>query len=59
VYKGFGAEKWEKETTWKPRRRWKDNIMMDLKEVGCVGVDWTEPNCLGIWTIDGHMCMKN
>ena len=25
-----------------PRRRWEDNIKMDLQEVGCGGVDWTE-----------------
>ena len=25
-----------------PRRRWKDNIMMDLQEVGCGGIDWIE-----------------
>jgi hypothetical protein len=24
------------------RRRWEDNIRMDLKEVGCVGMDWIE-----------------
>jgi hypothetical protein len=24
------------------RRRWKDNIKMDLHEVGCGGVDWIE-----------------
>jgi len=24
----------------RPRRRWEDNIKMDLKEVGCGGVDW-------------------
>jgi len=23
-----------------PRRRWKDNIKMDLQEVGCEDVDW-------------------
>jgi hypothetical protein len=22
------------------RRRWEDNIMMDLQEVGCGGMDW-------------------
>ena len=27
---------------WKPRRRWKDNNKMDLQEVGCEGMDWTE-----------------
>jgi hypothetical protein len=23
-----------------PRRRWEDNIKMDLQEVGCGGMDW-------------------
>jgi hypothetical protein len=26
----------------KPRRRWKNNIKMDLQEVGCGGMDWIE-----------------
>jgi len=26
----------------KPRRRWEDNIKMDLQEVGCRGLDWVE-----------------
>jgi hypothetical protein len=26
----------------RPRRRWEDNIKMDLKEVGCEGMDWIE-----------------
>ena len=26
----------------RPRRRWDDNIKMDLQEVGCGGVDWAE-----------------
>ena len=26
----------------RPRRRWKDNIMMDLQEVGYGGIDWIE-----------------
>jgi hypothetical protein len=26
----------------KSRRRWKDNIKMDLQEVGCGGMDWIE-----------------
>ena len=25
-----------------PRRRWEYNIMMDLQEVGCGGMDWIE-----------------
>jgi len=26
----------------RPRRRYEDNIKMDLQEVGCGGVDWIE-----------------
>ena len=26
----------------RPTRRWKDNIKMDLREVGCGGMDWIE-----------------
>jgi len=26
----------------RPRRRWEDNIKIDLQEVGCGGVDWIE-----------------
>jgi hypothetical protein len=26
----------------KPRRRWEDNIKMDLQEVGCRGMDWID-----------------
>jgi hypothetical protein len=25
----------------RPRRRWMDNIKMELLEIGCGGVDWT------------------
>ena len=25
-----------------PRRRWEDNIKMDLQEVGCGGMEWIE-----------------
>jgi hypothetical protein len=24
----------------RPRRRWEDNIRMDLQEMGCGGMDW-------------------
>ena len=24
------------------RRKWEDNIKMDLQEVGCVGMDWID-----------------
>ena len=30
----------ERRTLGRPRRRWVDNIRMDLKEVGCVYMDW-------------------
>jgi hypothetical protein len=26
----------------RPRRRWEDNIIMDLQEVGCGDIDWIE-----------------
>jgi len=26
----------------RPRRRWEDNIKMDLQEVGCGGMGWIE-----------------
>ena len=29
-------------TLGRPRRRWENNIKMDLQEVGCGGMDWIE-----------------
>ena len=26
----------------RPRRRWKDNIKMDLQEEGCEGIEWID-----------------
>jgi len=26
----------------RPRRRWEDNIKMDLQKLGCGGMDWIE-----------------
>jgi len=26
----------------RPKHRWKDNMMLDLKEVGCGGMDWID-----------------
>jgi hypothetical protein len=26
----------------RPRRRWEDNIKIDLREVGCGGADWVD-----------------
>jgi hypothetical protein len=31
-----------KRTLGRPRRRWEDNIKMDLQEVGCGGLEWIE-----------------
>jgi hypothetical protein len=31
-----------KKTLGRPRRRWENNIKMDLQEVGCGGMDWIE-----------------
>jgi hypothetical protein len=34
---------WErKDTTRKTRRRWEDNIRMDLREMGWGGMDWID-----------------
>jgi len=32
----------EKRLLGRPRRRWVDNIKMDLQEVECGGIDWIE-----------------
>jgi hypothetical protein len=34
VVQGFGGKARRKETTWKTRRRWKDDIRNDLGEIG-------------------------
>ena len=26
----------------RPRRKWEDNIKLDLQEVGCAGMDWID-----------------
>jgi hypothetical protein len=42
VYRVFGGELEGKNPLTRPRRRWKNNIKMDLLEVGCGGMDWIE-----------------
>ena len=43
TYSGFLVGKNEgKRPLGRPRRRWEDNIKMDLREVGCGGMDWIE-----------------
>jgi hypothetical protein len=42
VYKVFVGKPEGKRRMGRPRRRWEDNIKMDLQEVGCGGMDWIE-----------------
>jgi len=43
AYTGFRWGKSEgKRPLGRPRRRWEDNIKMNLQEVGCEGMDWIE-----------------
>jgi len=39
---GFGGKPEGKRPLGRPRRRWENNIKVDLQEVGCGGVDWIE-----------------
>jgi hypothetical protein len=36
----FGQESYRAETTRRLRRRWENNTVMDLREMGCGVVDW-------------------
>jgi hypothetical protein len=40
VYRVLVRKPDEKRPLGRPRRRWEDNIKMDLQEVGCRGMDW-------------------
>jgi len=42
VYRILVGKPEGKRLLWRPRRRWEDNIKMDLQEVGCGGMDWIE-----------------
>jgi len=42
VYRGSVGKPEGKRPLGKPRRRWEDNITMDLQEVGCGSMDWIE-----------------
>jgi len=39
---GFGGKPEGKKSHGSPRRRWEDNIMLDLQEVICGGMDWID-----------------
>jgi hypothetical protein len=42
VYRVLVGKPERKRPIGRRRRRWEDNIKMDLKEVGCGGMDWIE-----------------
>ena len=42
LYKDLVGKPERKRSLGRPRRRWKDNITMDLQQVGCGGMDWIE-----------------
>jgi hypothetical protein len=42
VYSVLVGKLEEKRQRGRPRRRWEDNIKMDLQEVGCGSRDWIE-----------------
>ena len=42
VYRVLLGKPKRKRPLGRTRHRWKDNIKMDLQEVGCGGVDWIE-----------------
>jgi len=40
VYRVLLGKPKERRPLGRPRRRWVDNIRMDLQEIGCVYMDW-------------------
>jgi len=42
VYRGLVGKSEGKRPLGRPKRRWEDNIKMDLLEVGCGRMDWME-----------------
>ena len=42
AFTGFCSGSLRERDHWGARRRWEDNIKMDLQEVGCGGVDWID-----------------
>ena len=42
VYRVLEGKPEGKGSLGRPGRRWEDNIKMDLREVGCGGMDWIE-----------------
>jgi len=42
AYRGLVGKPEGKRPLGRPRRRWEDNIKMDLQEVGCGSLDWID-----------------
>jgi hypothetical protein len=42
VYRVLVGKNQGKRSLGRLRHRWEDNIKVDLQEVGCVDIDWTE-----------------
>ena len=42
VYRDVVGKTEGKRPLGRPRRRWENNIKMDLQEVGCAGIDWID-----------------
>ena len=42
VYRVLVEKLGRKRPLGRPKRRWEDNIKMDLQQVGCGGVDWIQ-----------------
>jgi len=42
VYRALMGKPERKRQLGRPRRRWEDNIKMDLQEMGCGVMDWIE-----------------
>jgi len=42
IYRDLVRKPEEKSPLGRPRCKWKDNIKMDLQEVGCGSMDWIE-----------------
>jgi len=42
VYRGLVGKHEGRRPLGRTRRRWEDNVKMDLPEVGCRGMDWIE-----------------
>ena len=42
VYRYLKGKREGKRPLGRPRRRWEDNTMTDLQEVGCGGMDWID-----------------